>query len=94
MHTVAQSIEDMIYPQHHQKELMLLQGNLRQAFEVLDRVKIASETTAPWEGNEAMMYEPYKLELNAYFQTYFTSERFTSSVKRAYQLDEITGKIN
>ena len=96
MHTVAQSIEDGTsgYPQHHQKELQQLQANSRQASEAFDRVKFASEASAPWEGNEAAWYEPYKQELNSYFHAYFSSERFTSTVKRAYSLDDITGKIN
>ena len=94
LHTVAQSIEDGTYPQHHQKELQQLQDNSRQASEAFDRVKFASEASAPWEGNEAAWYEPYKQELNSYFHAYFSSERFTSTVKRAYSLDDITGKIN
>jgi hypothetical protein len=75
------------------KELQQLQLQLRQSTEALDQIKTSSTEAAPWDGNEAMMYEPYKQEINAYFRAYFASSDFTNMVQRVYPLAETTGKI-
>ena len=93
LYIVAQTIEDMQYPNHLMKELQQLQLQLRQSTEALDQIKTSSTEAAPWDGNEAMMYEPYKQEINAYFRAYFASSDFTNMVQRVYPLAETTGKI-
>jgi hypothetical protein len=93
LHIVAQTIKDVEYPQHLTKEFQQLQLQLRQASENFDLVKISSGEAAPWDGNEAMMYEPYKQEINNYFRAYFSSPDFSTKVQRVYSLADTSGKI-